>query len=189
MKKPYSFGCWNLEFLPVPPKRFDGGVRCLEFGVWSFRRAVYSLALVLTLAGCIPPKKTSSTSPLAHTYSNPVYPGSMPDPSVIRYKGTYYAFGTTGAERTRDGRIFTALRSKDLLNWEWLGGALLPPSAEAHTQYWAPEVTENAGMFYLYYAMGGLEPEKFELRVATSVRPEGPYVDAAKLVDCESNRF
>lgn len=38
--------------------------------------------------------------------------------------------------------------------------------------------------------MGGIEPEKFEIRVATSPRPEGPYVDIGhQLVDCESNRF
>jgi GH43 family beta-xylosidase len=76
------------------------------------------------------------------------------------------------------------------VEWETLGGALVPPSTNRHVQYWAPEVTHQRGTFYLYYAMGGTEPEKFELRVATSQRPEGPYVDTGnKLVDCESNRF
>jgi arabinan endo-1,5-alpha-L-arabinosidase len=148
------------------------------------------LVSVLILAGCAKPashKKSASAPP--RTYTNPVYTGSMPDPSVIRHRGIYYAFGTTGNERTRDGRIFSVLGSRDLVNWERLGGALMPPSTDQGTQYWAPEVTESDGMFYLYYAMGGLEPEKFELRVATSIRPEGPYVDAAKLLDCESNRF
>ena len=57
------------------------------------------------------------------TYTNPVYTGDMPDPTVIRYKGVYYAFGTTGKRRV-DGRIFTLLRSTNLVNWEKLGGAL-----------------------------------------------------------------
>jgi beta-xylosidase len=57
-------------------------------------------------------------------------------------------------------------------------------------QYWAPEITANDGKFYLYYAMGGLEPEKFGLRVAIGSKPEGPFVDNGQpLVDCESNRF
>src|SRR5678815_3495506 len=130
------------------------------------------LAFCLALAaaaGCINPPDHPATGP--HSYTNPVYAGSMPDPSVIRHKGIYYAFGTTGAERTSDGRIFTVLGSRDLAHWGRFGGALLPPSSDQRIQYWAPEVTENAGIFYLYYAMGGTEPEKFELRVATSIEP------------------
>jgi beta-xylosidase len=147
--------------------------------------------LAIALAGCST-RATTRHQPKNKpaTYTNPVYAGSMPDPSVILYQGIYYAFGTTGNERTPDGRVFNVLRSKNLVDWQRLGGALLPPSSNDQQQYWAPEVTVNAGTFYLYYATGGLEPEKFELRVATSVRPEGPYVDAAeKLLDCESNRF
>ena len=153
------------------------------------------LALTCTLlalaAGCSAPSgaaKAPATQP--RTYTNPVYSGSMPDPSVIRFQGFYYAFGTTGNGRTLDGRIFTTLRSQDMVQWEPLGGALVPPSSNVRAQYWAPEVTFSQGTFYLYYAMGGIETEKFELRVATSPRPEGPYVDTGhKLVDCESNRF
>src|ERR1044071_3171903 len=57
------------------------------------------------------------------TYTNPVYKGSMPDPFVLRHRGVYYAFGTTGGERKPDGRIFTLLTSNDLVNWRELGGA------------------------------------------------------------------
>ena len=114
----------------------------------------------------------------------------MPDPSVIRHMGYYYAFGTTGRSRTEDGRIFTVLKSRDLVNWEQLGGALVPPSSNKKYQYWAPEVTYQAGRFYLYYSMGGIEEEKFELRVGISDKPEGPYSDSGqKLADCENNRF
>src|SRR5207244_2342134 len=87
-------------------------------------------------------------------------------------------------------RIFTVLSSRDLVKWDALGGALVPPSENARYQYWAPEVTFEKGIFYLYYAQGGVEQEKFELRLATSKKPEGPYLDTGqKLVDCETNRF
>src|SRR5947208_3150303 len=108
------------------------------------RRCVYGVAFVVVtiflFAGC----STQSGSMRQHigkgrSYTNPVYPGSMPDPSVIRFKDVYYAFGTTGAKRTRDGRIFTVLRSRDLVRWENLGGALAPPSQNEGVQYWAPE--------------------------------------------------
>ncbi len=123
------------------------------------------------------------------TYTNPVYDGDMPDPTVIRHEGVYYAFGTTGNGRV-NGRIFTLLRSTNLVRWERLGGALVAPSPNPAYQYWAPEVTFAGGRFYLYYAMGGVEPERFENRVATSLTPAGPYTDTGNvLVDCEKNRF
>jgi beta-xylosidase len=102
----------------------------------------------------------------------------------------YYAFGTTGRERKPDGRIFTVLRSTDLVAWEELGGAVTPPSDDERYEYWAPEPAYHDGRFYLYYAMGGVEEEKFALRVATSESPAGPYTDVGTpLVDCTGNRF
>jgi arabinan endo-1,5-alpha-L-arabinosidase len=146
---------------------------------------------LLFLTGCssspgVKPGAARSTI----SYTNPVYAGSMPDPSVIRYRGLYYAFGTTGNRPLPDGRIFRVLRSPDLVDWEEVGGALTPPTTDKRYHYWAPEVTVHEGRFYLYYSMGGVEPEKFELRVAVSDQAEGPYNDVGvKLVDCETNRF
>jgi arabinan endo-1,5-alpha-L-arabinosidase len=132
---------------------------------------------------------TSASSAGPATYTNPVYSGNMPDPTVIRYEGVYYAFGTTDKGRV-EGRIFTLLRSTNLVDWEKLGGAMIPPSANPNYAYWAPEITFSDGLFYLYYAMGGVEEEHFENRVATSSKPEGPYTDTGHvLVDCEKNRF
>jgi beta-xylosidase len=124
------------------------------------------------------------------TYTNPVYAGDMADPTVLSWQGVYYAMGTTGDRRTADGRIFTLLRSTNLVNWRKLGGALIPPSDNSGYHYWAPEATHAGGKFYVYYAMGGIEPEKFEIRVATSDTPQGPYTDTGNvLADCERNRF
>jgi GH43 family beta-xylosidase len=136
-------------------------------------------------SGAIPFRRQSP-----ETYTNPVYAGSMPDPFVLLHQGTYFAFGTTGGDRKPDGRVFTALRSTNLVDWQELGGALTPPDSDPAYQYWAPEVAFDNGTFFLYYAMGGKEEEKFALRVATSRTPEGPYTDnGTPLVDCERNRF
>lgn len=124
------------------------------------------------------------------TYTNPVYAGDMPDPSVKKFGDDYYAFGTTGDGRLPDGRIFTVLRSHDLIHWDRLGGALVPPYTNADYQYWAPEITEAGGKYYLYYAMGDEQAEHFVIRVGLSEKPEGPYTDSgAVLADCETNRF
>lgn len=133
---------------------------------------------------------TAAAHPAQKTYTNPVYTGSMPDPMVLQHGGVYYGFGTTGGERKADGRIFSVLRSQDLVDWQAAGGALTPPTPDPAYLYWAPEVAFDDGTFYLYYAMGGKEEEKFALRVATSRTPQGPYADTGvALLDCENNRF
>jgi arabinan endo-1,5-alpha-L-arabinosidase len=147
--------------------------------------------LAFCLGGCaVGTKQADGASTSKSYYTNPVYPALMPDPSVIKYGNYYYAAGTTGHDRKADGRIFTLLRSRNLVDWEQLGGALVPPFTNTALEYWAPELTSNEGKYYLYYAVGGIEPEKFANRVAVSSRPEGPYTDVGvQLVDCESNRF
>ena len=157
-----------------------------------FRASVFNkrfLTLLLPgvlLAGFL--TKQAIGAPL--TYINPVYAGDMPDPSVKKFGDYYYAFGTTGNVRMQDGRIFRLLRSRDLAHWEPLGGALTPPFTNSEYQYWAPEITENQGKYYLYYAVGNNVPEHFVIRVAISGQPQGPYTDSGKvLTDCDAKRF
>jgi beta-xylosidase len=155
-------------------------------------RTTYILSAVLVLAFFEPGCSTTNNSAPdpARAYTNPVYAGDMPDPSVEKFGDDYYAFGTTGNDRLPDGRIFTLLRSRNLVDWEPLGGALVPPSSNSNYQYWAPSIAESRGKYYLYYAMGGVEPEHFVIRVGISDKPQGPYLDSgAILTDCESNRF
>ncbi len=114
------------------------------------------------------------------SYKNPVWPGYFADPFVLLHDGVYWAYGT-GHGPEADGRQFPVLRSRDLAHWEYAGGALLPPgaeTAESFTAYWAPEVAERGGKFYLYYsaATGGRD-ETHRLRVATAGRPDGPFAD------------
>jgi arabinan endo-1,5-alpha-L-arabinosidase len=109
-------------------------------------------------------------------YTNPVYSGGMPDPCVRLFNRRYYAYGTTGDARLPDGRAFRVLTSTDLVDWKEVGGALIPlDNRDLH--YWAPEVVYHDGIYYLYYSAGTLPDLHFELRVATSKQPEGPYRD------------
>lgn len=133
-------------------------------------RARLILLALLSLSGAAPAKDKA-------TYTNPVYSGGMPDPGVLLHEGTYYAFGTTGADRLADGRVFRVLSSTDLVNCTEHGGALTPPTNEKNKQYWAPEVAHHDGVFYLYYSVGTLHDLSFEIRVATSESPLGPYKD------------
>ncbi len=111
------------------------------------------------------------------TYTNPVWPGYLADPFVLKWEGEYYAYGTGSELRQSDGNVFPVLHSTDFVHWEQVGGALRPlPDAEA---YWAPEVAACNGRFYLYYsAAGGGTDDTHRLRVAVADHPAGPFVDS-----------
>ncbi|HEX8249400.1 MAG TPA: family 43 glycosylhydrolase [Pyrinomonadaceae bacterium] len=116
--------------------------------------------------------ENSSVALFSETYLNPVYPHSFPDPFVIKFRGEYYAYCT---DFWRDGNVFGVLRSRDLVRWQEIGGAMQPLETGAPF-YWAPEVTYHNGKFYLYYSVGN--EALMELRVAVSDRPDGGFVDS-----------
>lgn len=116
-------------------------------------------------------------SALPLTYQNPVWPGYFADPFVLRTGDEYFAYGTgsdAGDGRQSDGRVFPVLRSRDLVNWTLVGGALEPLTSTKPVAYWAPEVAERDGRFYLYYAAD------MRLRVAVAEHPAGPFRDAGR---------
>ena len=114
----------------------------------------------------------------ADTYTNPVYPGSFADPFVLRHEGWYYAYGTdTIADSPR---AFEVLRSRDLVTWNSLGRCL-GDLVRTSRDYWAPEVAEHDGRFYLYYSVG-VGDVGHSIRVATATRPEGPFTDTGRVL-------
>ncbi len=76
-------------------------------------------------------------------YLNPVYPHSFPDPFVLKFEGEYFAYCTG---HHSDGFVFGMLRSRDLVNWRDIGGAMEPLTG-GQPYYWAPEVTYHNGTF------------------------------------------
>lgn len=115
----------------------------------------------------------------------PVWNGYFADPDVIRTELGYYAFGTDAPDQPvyRDtGRIFPVLYSRDLREWELVAGALNPVAGGEALHYWAPEVAEKDGRFYMYYSAGGEEGEAQRLRVAISDHPAGPFEDQGRLL-------
>jgi GH43 family beta-xylosidase len=98
---------------------------------------------------------------------------------VLKYCGEYWAYCTGW---WADGRCFGVLRSRDLIDWQAVGGAM-EPLAESHPQYWAPEVTYDNGRFYLYYSAG--DEERMQMRVAVAVHPAGPFVDSGRHLTSE----
>ena len=114
-----------------------------------------------------------ATATTGRTYCNPVFDGYLADPYVLRWQDGYVAYGTGP---TTDGRIFAVLRSPDLVEWTAVGGAMEAPPTELGHDYWAPEVVETGGRFWLYYSVG-FGDHRHQLRVAEAGSPLGPFSD------------
>ncbi|MBA3436108.1 MAG: family 43 glycosylhydrolase [Chloroflexi bacterium] len=120
------------------------------------------------------------------SYTNPVYGGYFADPFVLRIGTDYYAYGTRIP--ALEGRVFEVLRSVDLVDWTSLGGALEPVDSRTAVDYWAPEVALIDDRYYLYYSTG-IDDRFHRLRVAVADRPEGPFVDAGRILTPDDDPF
>ena len=73
-------------------------------------------------------------------YRNPVIDYSLPDPTIIEGgDGYYYLYAT------EDIRNLPIHRSKDLINWEWVGTAFTDrtrPDFEPGGGLWAPDINK-----------------------------------------------
>ncbi|MDQ4120260.1 MAG: family 43 glycosylhydrolase [Acidobacteriota bacterium] len=118
----------------------------------------------------------------AQTYTNPVIPGDFPDPSVIRVGKDYYATATTGGWAPH----FPILHSKDLVNWRVVSSVFDKKPAWAKGDFWAPEIAEDKGKFYVFYTARRDEgkDKKGTLCVAVAVadKPDGTYTDKGALI-------
>ena len=136
---------------------------------FCFMFLILSVLFVFNLYGQQPGDKKE----IQIKYTNPVWDGYLADPHVIKTNDTYYAYGTG---TTSDGKHFPVLKSIDFVNWEFVGGAMESLKQPALKDYWAPEVAERDGKYYLYYA-GDMKQ-----RVAVSDSPVGPFKDTGKLL-------
>ncbi len=138
----------------------------------------------------------------AGDYTNPVFDSDFPDPTVIRAAdGWFYAYATQGPVGGGVHNIQLA-RSRDLVRWERMPDALptKPVWASTTQLFWAPDVHQRGGTFYMYFS-GGLDPERaaqfkkevgdpeskegvFCLAVATSKSAAGPFAPHGRPLKC-----
>jgi arabinan endo-1,5-alpha-L-arabinosidase len=116
------------------------------------------------------------------SYVNPVLDADFPDPAVfLAPDGYYYAYATQTL-RDQNWINIQVARSADLVHWEHLGDALpeKPQWARGTQDYWAPYVLHDGQRYLMYYSATPdhcADPPCHSLAVATSDRPEGPFVD------------
>jgi xylan 1,4-beta-xylosidase len=113
----------------------------------------------------------------AETYKNPVIPGDFPDPSLIRVGNEFWATATS----SEWGPQFPLLHSTNLLDWELVGSVFEHRPDWAVANFWAPEISEYHGKYYVYY-VGRKKDGPLAVAVAMAEKPSGPYKDYGPLV-------
>ncbi len=134
-----------------------------------------SLLAAIAVVSLSPVALASDGATSAAAIWNPVQDQDFPDPSVILYDGTYYAYST---ERYDDGENIQGATSTDGVTWTSLPTDLLPvlPSWATRGFTWAPSVEFNAeGEFVMYFAALDTASGRECIGRAVSMTPGGPY--------------
>ena len=152
------------------------------------------MRLLATLAAFALLALGSSTAPYARapvqgTYANPVLDADFPDPALIRAPDGYYYVYATQTRRGGKWLNIQVARSADLVRWEHLGDALpVRPGWASRTQdFWAPDVIRDGKRYIMYYsAKPNTADERHGLclAVATAIRPQGPFTDSGRPMQC-----
>jgi beta-xylosidase len=133
-------------------------------------RAAFFVTLLSIFAG-------SAAAQSRAVYTNPALAGDYPDPSVIRVGQDYWAAATSSEWAPE----FPIMHSRDLVNWRIVGAVFQKRPAWSVGNYWAPEISEDRGRFYIYYT-AKKKDGPLCVAVATARRPQGPYTDHGPLV-------
>ena len=98
------------------------------------------------------------------------------DPTVITVGDEYYLY-FTNADGS-DCSFIQGYKSKNLMDWEWLGRVFIPNRAAwGITSLWAPEVIEKDGKYYMYYSAYDANYNCMGIGVAVADNPAGPFVE------------
>ncbi len=148
----------------------------------SNKRSIYVTVIVIILIMssviCIG-KNNLSCNPKPLTYTNPLTV-SLGDPYVLLASdGKYYMYGT---DETGKIKGFGVYCSDNLIDWEYKGQVYEgnTPGSWTLKNFWAPEVYERNGKFYMFFSADWKvnptnEKENFRIGVAVSDKPTGPF--------------
>ena len=105
------------------------------------------------------------------TYQNPVFGAWGADPGVLHHNGTYYLYSTNYISGAKGYPVYT---SPDLVNWEFAG--MCTGELWSTKYYWAPEVVEKDGKFYM------IATNNVCLGLAVADSPLGPFEPVGDLL-------
>lgn len=125
-------------------------------------------------------------------------PYNTHDPSIIRTGEYYYSYSTDAAFGISAPAGIQVRKSKDLVSWEFVGLAFggLPKKGsdfirqrggEPFQSLWAPYIMQVGNEFRLYYSLSSAKPRLSVIGLATSISPEGPWVEKELVVTSLDN--
>ena len=141
------------------------------------------LSILFCLSACSSSTSAKEDKPEEqpkNVYRNPVINYSLPDPTVIKADdGYFYLYAT------EDIRNLPIHRSKNLVDWEYVGTAFTErtrPTFEEGGGLWAPDINKIGDKYVLYYSMSRWGGEwTCGIGCATADKPEGPFTDHGKM--------
>ena len=147
------------------------------------KRIIFTFTIFAFLFACQSKKTTENTSSTL-TYTNPIIDRYMADPNMVFENGYYYLINSHESD---DGRYLPIHKSKDLVNWEFIRGAVEKGDSISwnYENFWAPEVIKIDGFYYLYYtASPGTTPGNTGNHVGLAIADniEGPYEDVGRVL-------
>lgn len=152
---------------PLPKKKF--------LGIAGLSILVFSLLL----GGCqMKDKKIEELSLTINPdqfYNNPLGISQIGDPFVLKASdGKYYCYPTSDPNNG-----YKVWVSEDMVNWEKQIEKVYTkePNTWCKGDFWAPEVYEWEGKFYMYYTAKWKETNTLRIGVAISDSPLGPFKD------------
>jgi GH43 family beta-xylosidase len=111
---------------------------------------------------------------LEHYYKNPLSINGIGDPFILKAStGKYYCYPTSGANEG-----FRAWSSYNLVDWKEEGFVYrIEENSWGQNRFWAPEVVEYKGKYYMYYTAGWKLNNSLRIGVAAADNPLGPFKD------------
>lgn len=142
-----------------------------------FKKITFAVVFLAAVAGCND-ANVKGEEPSLDSFSNPLNV-AFGDPFIVKAAdGKFYMYGTSG----EDG--FRTYSSSDMVNWKdegriYTGGTDSSWTVDA---FWAPEVYERDGKYYLFFSANwkhnpNKEEENFRIGVAVADKPTGPFKD------------
>ena len=108
------------------------------------------------------------------------------DPAIFKDGDWYYVFSTDAQVGGTFKPGIQIRKSRDLVNWQWVGRAFdrVPETAQEWTGakgLWAPDVVKFGDTYFLYYAASQFGKTQSFIGVATSKNIEGPWEDQGEV--------
>lgn len=102
---------------------------------------------------------------------------NIADPYILYYNGYYYVYCTNFVKKNK------CYKTMDFINWTTVKGADNDGyitdknlrTSESRKNFWAPEVYNYNGKFYMFYSSKHIQDQKYYIGMAVADSPEGPF--------------